>query len=111
MDFGDDNPAPSESWSKKADNINIGNGPASVVANRQRRMALVVVVVAASARPDEAFTPATAVTEGINEDVFVDSDFHWRRPMGRETLDTTLSFGAVSDRRRRMQLDGPHREN
>ena len=48
-------------------------------------------VVAASARPDEAFTWITSVTEGVDPDRLQDANYPYERPMNFGTLDAKLS--------------------
>lgn len=84
-------PGQGESSSKEADKINAGNWPASLSAYRQWRLVLVGEVVAASARPDEAFTCITAVNDGAPQGSFADSNYPWPYPVGSETLGAKLS--------------------
>lgn len=60
--------------------ISVGHLPASVSAYRQRRMSLADEVIAASARPDEAFMWITVVSESVDENMFADSTYPWQYP-------------------------------
>ena len=70
-----------EHRAKEADKITVGNWPATVAAYRLWRLALVDEVVAASARPDDAFTWITAVAEGAKVDDLNNTNFPYTRPM------------------------------
>lgn len=76
---------------KEADSIKIGPWPANVPTYAEWRLVVIDEVVAASARPDDAFTWISSVKEGTSHEELQSTDFPFRRPMGFEALDAKLS--------------------
>lgn len=81
-------PAPRQ---READAVKIGPWPANVPAYNKWRLIVVDEVVAASARPDDAFAWISAVREGTTHEDLQSTDYPFRKQMGFETLDAKLS--------------------
>ena len=81
---------------REAERIKIGPWPGNVPTYTNWRLAVVDEVVAASSRPDEAFTWISAVRESATMDELQKANFPFSRPMGFETLDAKLSSALSS---------------
>ena len=71
--------------------MNVGAWPGSVPLYRAWRIALVDEVVAASARPDEAFTWITSVSANATDADMQNTNYPWSKSMGFDTLDAKLA--------------------
>jgi hypothetical protein len=90
----DDPPARHEyGRSKEADRINLGHWPSSVPAYNNWRLSVVDEVVAASARPDEAFTWIASVRDASLDDL-QRANFPYTRNLGFETFGCQ-AFGSI----------------